>query len=101
MFSPHTITFNRHGLLITRHDGADYHAGAPWHVRWNLLRYGITFNAGTSDHFTINNDGWLARQWSNFLFFLRWRPICVVAGHDHRPGYGVCLRCMKKKGGTK
>jgi len=71
MFQPHTITFNSRCLLISRHDGADYHGPVPLAVRINPLRYSLTFWPGTPRHLTLNRGGWLARKTSDILFAIR------------------------------
>lgn len=76
MFSPHTIIYNARLLYIVRHDGADYHKGAPLRVRINLLRYSLTIFPGDPRRWTINKNGWLARQWSNLNWYVwkKWLP---------------------------
>lgn len=64
MFQPHTIVINTKYLFVMRHDGCDYHCGAPFKVRINPFRYAITLRRGWprmgEKRLTINKDG---RAW--------------------------------------
>lgn len=71
MFQPHTITFNRRWLLISRYDGADYHGPVPIGIRINPLRYSLTFKPGRPGNKTINRNGWLHRKLAGAIFVLR------------------------------
>jgi hypothetical protein len=72
MFSPHTIVYHGRRLLVTRHEGGDYHHGTPLGERLNLLRYSLTIRPGAPDRWTINANGRLALRWANLNWVL-WR----------------------------
>jgi hypothetical protein len=63
MFQPYTITFNSRYLLVSRHDGADYHEPVPLGIRLNLLRYSLTIFPGEPRHSPKNGGSGRALPW--------------------------------------